>query len=526
MSANTYDISGRGARFRRGEWALASYLDMGSAPEGEVERLATEIERLGGTEALSDFVGAIGDSGSSSLVQDGGHDTGTPDGGLPPIDDDDNFPAKDPPSLSTDVLKSVCLWNKLGLETERLLTGAIDIEIPEMFQPIDAGGAARAFMWSPYYPTDAALISGKRVRELIYYLDAPGTDSWYPGWSSSGRYVEALHEMIRLVYAYRSLIPDDWPIGEDVPMAGLAGLVFQRSLPQCESMSSKVGLYLAYGTGIIAMYGCSAMRAYCSDVSESEALATFQQRKLSSDSLSSVSWTTAKISGADEERDFRLNFDGIGNAASVFDFGSCEAKCEPESINCLNGPVNYKVAMCTSAVAGWAAAADYFLYWGNRAYWWAMTGCADSNMLRYLYQAQLCGRVALSCLVGGAHVLIHELVHLVQADARQPSFHCENQCCQEAIASLWMIRTLAYLGLPPLAEGWTGKLTTDFTTASASVGSLCGSTGLGGSVEDSDYYRRQFSLTNLGLSGSAFAYSLDGRQVPADCAGMIVPGWR
>lgn len=93
--------------------------------------------------------------------------------------------------------------------------------------------------------------------------------------------------------------------------------------------------------------------------------------------------------------------------------------------------------------------ADLFLYWGNRAYWYAFE-CAGDNGLAYLEMARRCGQVALGAMVQSAGIVVHELAHyFYNTESTTDDNHCVRDCCMPGLGEIFFYgRVRSILGVP------------------------------------------------------------------------------
>jgi hypothetical protein len=173
-----------------------------------------------------------------------------------------------------------------------------------------------------------------------------------------------------------------------------------------------------------------------------------------------------------------------------------------------NGETGGGIRICPSFINGKALVADKFLYWGNRAYWHAMSGGASDffEALRLLYNAMLCGRVSLGAFALPARTLVHELVHYNGFGA-----HCTYYCCQAGLAGTWYARTRAFLGLPAVDYYASGGLVdTSFSVTTSSYSSTC-------ETSTGSAFAINLEFTDLGNGGDSTAYEVTSATYPTNC---------
>jgi hypothetical protein len=278
--------------------------------------------------------------------------------------------------------------------------------------------------------------------------------NWQRGWGRVHRYT--MH-VLQLIYVYRELMPSYWPTAEAV-----SGLPMDLA---CEDMAEIVAKSFTgdsgiFGVGHTQRTDCPS----CPGTSDGQLVVTEDSATCSR----------------------------IYQVYAAWPIGTC---------------IPYRAAwgsdgiqVCPSYMNGMALVADEFLYWANRAYWYAMEGHARDlwAALGFLYQAALCGKVALGATLIPARALVHELVHRYDPDDHRNE-HCPYYCCQAGIAGAWWARTRAYLGVPSVDYDDPNNIVdTTFSATIQTYGSSCGNGSLTTTV----------TFLNPGVSGDSSAYSI------------------
>lgn len=239
-----------------------------------------------------------------------------------------------PPDFGIDLF-SKCKPCTSGTERDRFFSGEIDIDVPCSFRPEDPDFEALYFMWDPYTSEslrEYAWVGDEAIHSLynLRHFDiGVGEFGKYPGWRIGyGLNYYALYHMFQMIYVYRELIPSKWPVASVAPFA---------SEYMCELMAE----------AIYAMF-------------------------LAGEAFFNVGTAPGKD-------DCPSGFTSLVDVATSL---SCERKVTysvdaGETIPYRGFTSGKNIWMCRSFIQGPAEAADLFLYWGNRAYWYAHGGYAN-----------------------------------------------------------------------------------------------------------------------------------------------------
>jgi len=387
----------------------------------------------------------------------------------------------------------------------RLRTGIIDIgPLPADLPSGDPGGEGFAWMCFPYTRIDAPsraswLPWSTLDQQIINGRFDPLTDSvLYPGWSGHPRSWWLLRHMQQLAYVYREFIPDRWPYGRpgdphpyDDP----------RQVFVCENLSSYVAEVLTNHSRFLSM-------------------------ELESDCPTTGGMSQRIVRQAD------------GSFMSIYslDFGG-----DPPYRAKRTG---HRVQYCPSYIEAYAYVADFFVSWGNRAYWYAADGHASDafEALYHLVMARRCGQLALGAMMEPTRTLVHEIAHLAYRDWEFDT-HCDWFCCPQGLAGWHWARLRAYLGVPNVgSEVSTGQIDSTFSVAHDFYRSECiaegNDPGLGLNIvewinaaftgelqelvlQHTRSYRIDFTFGNLGVPGDPEAFQVRGETFPT--AGLCDP---
>jgi len=393
----------------------------------------------------------------------------------------------------------------------RLRTGIIDIgPLPADLPSGDPGGEGFAWMCFPYTRIDAPsraswLPWSTLDQNIINGRFDPLTESVrYPGWSGRPRSWWLLRHIQQLVYVYREFIPDRWPFsrpGDPNPYD------HPRQVFVCENLASHVAEEL-----------------------------TNHSRFLSMDRDRSAKCPTT---GGMRQR---IVHQADGSYTSIYslDFGG--------DVPYRGKRTGRRVQFCPSYIEAYAYVADFFLSWGNRAYWYAADGHASDEIEAsyYLRMARRCGQLALGAMMEPARTLVHELAHRAYQDWEFDT-HCSWFCCPQGLAAWYWARLRAYLGVPSVgSEPWTGGIDSTFSFTRDFYRSECiargNDPGLGlsyselidaavsGTLQElvdayTRSYRIDFTFTSLGVPGDPEAFDVYRETFPTSglCDPRAVP---